>query len=122
MPDLITDYADFIEQPVSDTTEHLYRVDGHAYTDGSVQVSTYSYPITGTTPKGVWVDVFGDKKFVLSAAKKRFAYPTEDEALQSFLARKKRQRIILRDQLQRVERLIAEAKRQQASTVPEVRS
>jgi len=49
------------------------------------------YEVTKKTPKGCWVAVGwagGHRKFVLNDARKRFAYPTEELARESFIARK----------------------------------
>lgn len=37
--------------------------------------------IVRRTPRGVWVDDYGTDRFVLNDARKRFAYPTENEAV-----------------------------------------
>lgn len=64
-------------------------------------------PVISHTPKGVWVKEFpwwvGDdapKKFVNNSTTKRYAYPTIEEAKAAYLARKKRQVMILSGQLQ----------------------
>ena len=62
-----------------------------------------TYKVVKVTPCGVWLDV---GRFVKTAARKRFACPTEDEARESFLARKKRQLSILYAQTERIERAI----------------
>lgn len=48
------------------------------------------------TPMGAWVQLgrLGKKRFVLNDSRKRYAHPTEAEALQSFIARKRRQKSI----------------------------
>jgi len=51
------------------------------------------------TPKGAWL---GDR-FVLLTARKRWATNTEDEAIESFIARKHRQIEILKGKLKRAE-------------------
>lgn len=43
------------------------------------------------TPKGVWLDEYGVEKFVLKDARRRYAYPTEALALDSYIERKKSQ-------------------------------
>ena len=80
----------------------LYRFTDHQ-TAGSIdewgdicgpsttRVVLHKYPILKITPKGAWINIFGDKKFVLLTARKRFACPTEEEAKKSFVARKQRQ-------------------------------
>jgi len=74
---------------------------------GRVVVSLETYKILRTTPKGVWVECFGKDKFVLLAAQKRFACPTKKEALESLLARKKKQISILSDKIRNAESAMA---------------
>lgn len=96
-------------------TETWYRVTDGCYTTtdefdnpvgGRVYVSTHEYPVTRRTPRGVWLDCHGLPRFVLAGARKRFACPTREEALESFRARKRRQARLLRDQLRRVEQAL----------------
>ncbi|CAB4146917.1 hypothetical protein UFOVP431_2 [uncultured Caudovirales phage] len=55
------------------------------------------------TPAGGWVTrigaLFPKPKFVLASGRKRLAYPTKEEAWESFVARTRRRHEILRDQL-----------------------
>ena len=67
------------------------------------------YPVKRCTNRGVWIDEFGKERFVLNDARKRYAYPTEEQAVASFLARKKRQRALLTLQLQSVDIAIERA-------------
>ena len=90
-----------------------YRYDGAAY--GAIEgedawpyvgpprldVILSEYPVTRITSKGVWLNIYGTKKFILSHARKRFAYPTKSEALESFIMRKKRQITICNTQIER---------------------
>lgn len=66
---------------------YWYRYDGYEY------VSCSPYKVLRHTNKGVWLEMgYGIKpKFVLNNARKRFAYPTKKEALESFRMRKLRQ-------------------------------
>lgn len=59
------------------------------------------FEVTKVTPKGVWLSgvVFGVPRFVLLAARKQYASPTQELALLAFLARKARQESILLNQL-----------------------
>lgn len=62
------------------------------------------FKIVSETKKGYWVspeDYYSpeDKRWVSKTSKKRFAYPTKSEALNSFLFRKKRQIRLLNYQL-----------------------
>lgn len=51
-----------------------------------------TYRVIKRTPKGAWIDLgWGDKRFVLLTARKRYALPTQAEALESFILRKSRQ-------------------------------
>ena len=82
--------------------EVLYR-----YVNVQDVVLLEEYRVVKRTPKGCWcADSFycnAKKHFVLDGAKKRFAYPTKEEAKVSFLARKRRQLGILRAQIEDVE-------------------
>lgn len=67
------------------------------------------------TPKGVWLRRrFGSKnKWVSKTSKKRYAYPTKQEATESFLARKNRQIAILQSQLEHAKEVELIGKRMQ---------
>jgi hypothetical protein len=83
--------------------EYLYRFDDMHYTTG-VRVEGRKFRVIKETPCGYWIklfDCFDDKKWVSKGGKKRYAYPTEEEALTSFKARKRRQIQILENQLTR---------------------
>lgn len=85
-----------------DGGERWYRYEQWLFTDGIVKIRCDSFPILRKTRCGVWLDLgFGEKRFVLSNAKKRWACPTKGEAMESFKARKLRQIKILDGQLKR---------------------
>lgn len=64
-------------------------------------------PVIRRTPKGVWVEGFDRvERFVLLDARKRWACPTFEEAVDSFRARKQRQAKIPRAQLMHVDRVL----------------
>jgi hypothetical protein len=79
------------------------------------------FEVLKVTAKGVWIvrapvrTLFGiirfgaDKRFVNLGARKRYALPTEAEALESFVARKERQASILESRAAQVRGLIAKA-------------
>ena len=77
----------------------FYRYEEWCYSssawDRDVKILELSYNAIKKTPKGYWLDVDGDEKWVSDSARKRFAYPTKEEAFQSFIYRKKRQIKIL---------------------------
>lgn len=79
----------------------MYRYDSMEGFDPPVYLSTYL--VASVTPKGCWLDVYGEKRFVLSEATKRFAYPTKELALSSFVARKRRHISILEAQLEHLQ-------------------
>ena len=71
---------------------------------GRVVLELDCIPLIKETPKGVWVGHSPcTKRFVLKAAKKHYACSTEQEAKESFIARKKRQIRILKSQLRNAE-------------------
>jgi hypothetical protein len=76
-------------------------VDEWGYTCGPSTTNTglREYEVIRTTPKGVWIEYYGSEKFVKLNARKRFACPTKEEALASFVARKEKQIRILKAQL-----------------------
>jgi len=53
-----------------------------------------TYPVLKVTPKGVQLSVYGKRRFVRNDARKRFACPTKEEAIESFKARKAAQKRI----------------------------
>lgn len=82
------------------STDYLYRFEsrrvGEGYVDefgdyhstGShTELHLHRYRITKRTPKGFWLD----NRFVLASGRKRFAYPTVEEAKVSFFRRKELQ-------------------------------
>lgn len=83
-------------------SEYWYRIEDYVVSAGvnewgddlgrgGVEISILRYRVIKHTPKGVWLDVYGGKRFVLDSSVKRFACPTIDEALVSFYARKEKQ-------------------------------
>lgn len=79
-------------------------VPGKTYT--VVVLSTYR--VVKKTPKGAWLT---NGKFVLDGSGKRGAHATKELALESFIARKKRQALLLESQLASVKNALAIAER-----------
>lgn len=88
--------------------EYWYRIEeqtyaaavdefGTSYGPGRLELRLKCFEVLYYTPKGVWLHVlnWNPRKFVLREATKRFACPTKEEALESFIARKERQATIL---------------------------
>lgn len=98
-------------------SEVWYRYDSYLVSAGvdefdsplgppSVAVYLHTYKVLKHTRRGVWLDNYNAKRFVLSTARKRFACPTIEEAKQSFIARKRRQAHILQRQVEHALRAI----------------
>jgi len=88
------------------------------YYEGStshVTVNILNYQVIRVTPKGCWVsDFYGSKpRFVLNQSRKRFAWATKEDALVSFIARKRRQIRIVRAQLGNAENALFQAEQLQ---------
>lgn len=81
------------------TPRVLYRFKEVMFTDSKIVLVKHEHPVISATPTGVWIDVLGRKRFVKLNARKRYACPTEAEALESFRARKRRQIRILKHNL-----------------------
>jgi hypothetical protein len=96
-------------------TEHWFRYHDEHYAAaldeyenpigaGRIGVVLWRIPLIKETPKGVWIGYSPcTKRFVLKAAHKRYACSTEQEAKESFIARKKRQISILKARLRDAE-------------------
>ena len=78
----------------------IVDVDADLYASSGPKLVLYEYTLHSETPKGYWIGVFGGKdKWVSKTSRKRYAYPTKEEALEAFLKRKERQISILKGQL-----------------------
>jgi hypothetical protein len=105
----MTNYATIHMDP---SYERWYRYEIVRYSNGvdefddplpghSVAVEVRDFMVLRHTPKGVWIETWaGDKRFVLKDARKRYACPTKEEALDSFIARQRRRVSILEAQAQ----------------------
>ena len=97
----------------------FYRYEAHEYAaldyDGEFtsslfsnpKLSLYTYNLHKETPKGYWIGYGhpdngysqGDSRWVSKTAKKRYAYPTKEEALINFIKRTERRVEILSRQI-----------------------
>ena len=94
-------------------TEFYYRVYDQHFSDfsidgdltgwGRTQIEIMRLPVFKRTKKGVWVgyDSEHDRHFCLDGEGKRYAYPTPELAMKSFLRRKARQQYLLNRTLRR---------------------
>jgi hypothetical protein len=90
----------------------LCRYSSSAYREASwkpliVTIVLEHYEIKRKTPKGCWIDDFGVERFILDGARKKWAYPTEELARESFIARKEWQIHHLQRQLEHAQAALA---------------
>ena len=105
------------EQTSRCAEEYYYRIEDKLVSAGTdefdnffrpprVTVILYKFKVLKHTNKGVWLDNYGIRRFMLYNTRKKFACQTIKEAQISFEARKRRQIKILRQQLSQVEQAI----------------
>jgi hypothetical protein len=78
--------------------------------DGRSYVQVHRFRVVKETPKGVWLEGagrFGQDRFVLRDARKRFACPSVEEAWESWRSRKQRQLRLLRLQIAHIEEVLS---------------
>jgi hypothetical protein len=80
----------------------MYRYDTMIYEGGKVQLYLWSMLVLIETKCGVQVQgtSYGKNRFINLSAKKKWAYPTKEEAFEGFKARKRRQIAILESNLE----------------------
>lgn len=69
-------------------------------------LTAYAFPILKKTPCGHIISVYSKNKFVSENTRKRYAYPTIEQALDAFIFRKQKQISILSSQLERAKDLL----------------
>lgn len=80
----------------------------------NVKINILEYNLHKETPKGYWIgfgynssgNIKSNARWVSKTAKKRYAYPTKEEALNNFLQRTKRRKQILESQLRTVDTIL----------------
>lgn len=82
------------------------------YPGHTVTIGVLRFPVIRYTPKGVWLETFNGNRFVLLTAYKKFACPTKEEALQSFISRKNREYTLYRNRMEDIERALELAGRE----------
>lgn len=93
----------------------FYRYEDKATVDG-IRVILKQYELVNETPKGYWITYSWDhrnefKRWVSKDGKKRFAYPSKEEAMINFTKRKEMQISILSARLRDAKIALAKAKR-----------
>lgn len=87
----------------------------------NITLSLYTYNLHKETPKGYWIGyghpdngyVKGDSFWVSKTAKKRYAYPSKEEALTNYIKRTERRVKILRGQISNAEDGLSKANKLQ---------
>jgi len=74
------------------------------------RVRIREFDVEKETPKGVWIRGFMFRRFQLKECRKRFACPSVELAMESFMARKRKQAKILRTRLAGVEHAMYQAR------------
>lgn len=95
----------------------FYRYEEYLVYPGQLRISLKIFYLIKETPCGYWIGKSNNeftqfherKRWVSKTSRKRFAYPTKQEAAESFKARKKRQIQILGAQLDVARRALAKA-------------
>lgn len=115
-------------QPTEDEEEYLYRFEARRYTSSTVTewggeewhtvgplLTIRRFRIIKRTPQGAWIRELpiGERRFVLLTARKKFACSTREEALESFIARKRAHVRHAKARLHSAERELALAERLQ---------
>lgn len=91
------------------TVWYRYTERGHVRLDGPRDLPSYQYPVVRETPCGVWLQDGFRRRWVSKTARKRFAYPTREEARESYRIRKRRHVEHLETQLRRARELLKQA-------------
>lgn len=97
----------------------LYRYDGFHYGTGGdedgygmttvYRIECYDYVVVKETPKGFWINEYGRRRWVPKKEGARWAHETKEQALTSFIARKKRAIQFARSRLKTQEMYLAYA-------------
>ena len=95
----------------------LYRYRDVQYADGLLVIHLETYETIKETPCGYWVlpesavgyiGLLYRKKWVSKTSRKRFAYPTKAEALNSLKARRERQIVYAKSSLNHAQKVLAQ--------------
>lgn len=82
-------------------------VPGSAY----MEITLFEWNVERETPQGAWLTIYGgNKRWASKVSKRRFACSTKLDAIDSYLARKRKQRSIYQSKVYLVEHVIQKAK------------
>jgi hypothetical protein len=89
--------------------DRLYRVEGSSIEGHTIFV--LAFRVDRKTKRGCWIEDYGRERFILNDSRKRLAYPTKEEAMDSFIHRKVKHIAILRSQIDRAVNHLETAKK-----------
>lgn len=87
----------------------LYRIEHYSFFDSHDTINTsleiLKFTVISETPCGYWIKPYSDvkKKWISKTSKKRYAYPTIQEARVNFIKRTEKRLKILKNQVSFVE-------------------
>ena len=88
-----------------------YRYEEMYFGDGTARIYLVEFDVARETRCGVWIRTsIGDERFVING-RKRYAWPTIEEARRSYLCRRRKQVDILERQLVRAKACLAAARK-----------
>lgn len=96
-----TCYAQFFRYEWQEYAEHDYDGELVAPRFPNPKLELRKYDLIKETPKGYWIGYkgFSFKKWIPKNSRKRYAYPTKEEALKNFILRTKKRVKILKRQI-----------------------
>lgn len=79
----------------------FYRYEDREIYDRGIKIQKLTFQLEKETPCGYWITDGYNQRWISKTSRKRYAYPTKEEAYANFIARKKRQIEHLERQLDR---------------------
>jgi len=97
----------------TETSVYYYRYENRLVSVGvdefdnslgsTMELYCHRYRLLKKTPKGAWINTYSGRRFVLDEARRKYAHPTQEAALHSFIARKDAQIRILDNRIEGAE-------------------
>ncbi len=97
-----------IEENGFQVDQALYRYDDYREYEDGCRIECNTYYVIRLTLKGAWIKYgkWGKEHFVLYNSRKKYAYPTKEQAWRSFCIRKRRRVDHLEHQLKYAEKAL----------------
>lgn len=90
----------------------LFRYEAISFMGGEAYLRVETFIVKKETEKGFWIEDYSfSKRWVSKLGRKRFAYPTKQEAAFAYLKRKERQLVIFNHQIERTKAYAKEIKK-----------